>query len=113
MIRSDDNGKESFFDPGPICRGDSLEASPCDNLTKEDVFDHSVGPPYMIETDDLRIVAPTWSLFSLRLARAGDGFHADMHGWMLAMVHHKLRQIRHDRLMMSAPSSHGETWGFV
>merc|ERR1719163_1298277 len=29
------------------------------------------------------------------------------------MVHHKLRQIRHDRLMMSAPMSNGETWGFV
>jgi hypothetical protein len=101
------------IDPGAICRGDDIRASPCDDLIDEDVFGHSVGAPYMIEASDLRTVAPSWSLFALRLARAGEGFHADMHGWMLAIVHHQLRQIRHDRLMMSSPSNDKEYWGFV
>lgn len=62
---------------------------------------YSVGPPYLLEKDDLLSLARTWVSFVPKVYESFPNLLAEMYAYSMAAAHQELPHLRMDHFMVS------------
>jgi len=103
-------GGHPKFNRDAICGADS----PC--LSEKENFagnHYSVGPPYMVQKDDLHRLAVTWTSFVPRVYEGYPYLLAEMYAYSMAASHEKLPHLQLDHYMVSNTDAGGEGWQWI
>jgi peptidyl serine alpha-galactosyltransferase len=105
------NDYHAKFNRTKICGADS----PCRRVPSEaeGYKFYSVGPPLILEKNDLHRLTKTWTQFVPRVYERYPYLLAEMYGYSLAAAHEKLPHLRVDHLMVSDTSGDGEGFPWV
>jgi peptidyl serine alpha-galactosyltransferase len=105
------NDNHKKFNRGRICG----EGSPCLEIPneKEGWKYFSVGPPYILERDDMLRLSNTWTTFVPRVYEGYPYLLAEMYAYSMAAAHEKLPHLRMDHFMVSNTNAGGEGWPWV
>ena len=90
------------------------EGSPC-LVPKENeaARRYSVGPPYIVEKDDLHRIANTWTKFVPQVYEGYPYLLAEMYAYSIASAHENLPHLQLDHYMVSNTDAGGEGWDWV
>jgi len=98
------------FDKKAVCG----EGSPCLKPTYPFAANHySVGPPYMVERDDLHRITRTWTQFVPKVYEKYPDLLAEMYAYSMASAHEDLPHLQLDHYMVSNTDAGGEGWDWV
>eukprot|EP01036_Dinobryon_divergens_P031910 gene31910-41401_t len=98
------------FDKHAIC-GDG---SPCLNVTAKSGEEfYSVGPPYLVDRDDLFRLTQTWTKFVPRVYSKYPELLAEMYAYSMAAAHEQLPHFTMNHYMVSNTFADDEGWAWI
>eukprot|EP01041_Mallomonas_annulata_P000783 gene783-1510_t len=98
------------FNRAKICG----EGSPCLKPNENFAANHySVGPPYIVEKDDLVRIAKSWTTFVPQVYEGYPFLLAEMYAYSMASAHEDLPHLQLDHYMVSNTDAGGEGWQWV
>jgi len=104
------NDRHPKFDRHHVCGDDS----PCLEYSQNEAAKRfSVGPPYIVEKDDLHRLANSWTQFVPRVYEKYPYLLAEMYAYSMAAAHESLPHLQLDHYMVSNIDAGGEGWKWV
>ena len=91
------------------------EKSPCRRVPSPREGDkyYAVGPPYILERNDMHALAKSWVDFVPRVYEGYPYLLAEMYAYSMAAAHEQLPHLRVDHFMVSNTLAGGEGWQWV
>lgn len=89
--------------------------SPANHLAQGKAEQHySVGPPMMVQVDDMRNIMKKWVEYMIPVFEQHPGdIQADMYAYSFAAANYRLDHMMFDQYMVSSPMIPGEGWPYV
>eukprot|EP00981_Chlorochromonas_danica_P001918 scaffold398_cov177-Ochromonas_danica.AAC.17 len=90
------------------------EDSPCLQVSREDGEDfYSVGPPYLVEKDDLLRLTESWTSFVPKVYARYPALLAEMYAYSMAAAHEELPHFIMRHYMISNTDMNEEGWKYI
>ena len=74
---------------------------------------YSIGPPYIVQKEDMAAIAEHWHDFVPRVYEGHPHLLAEMYAYCVAAAHLGLPHLRLDHYMTSETQAYGEAWPLV